>query len=120
MLSKFKAKRRLAAWLMGAAGLAALGLGQAFAESRVALVIGNGAYKSVPELANPPSDAKDVADALRSLGFKVTLAIDADQTHMRQAIAEFSKASESASVSLFVIPARLPWWKAPAIMAANI
>ena len=33
MLSKSKAKRRLAAWLMGAAGLAALGLGQAFAES---------------------------------------------------------------------------------------
>lgn len=100
MLSKFNAKRRLAAWLMGAAGMVALGF-PAFAESRVALVIGNGAYKSVPELANPPSDAKDVADALRSLGFKVTLAIDADQAHMRQAIAEFSKASESASVSLF-------------------
>ena len=28
------------------------------AESRFALVIGNGAYKSVPALANPPNDAK--------------------------------------------------------------
>ena len=41
---------------------------------RVALVIGNGAYKSVPQLVNPPNDAADmgaslvvIANALRLL-----------------------------------------------------
>ena len=39
-------------------------------EQRVALVIGNGAYKSAP-LRNPVNDAKDMADKLRGLGFVV-------------------------------------------------
>ena len=40
---------------------------------RVALVIGNGAYRSVPALTNPPTDAGDIAAALKRLGFAVTL-----------------------------------------------
>jgi hypothetical protein len=32
--------------------------GAAFAEKRVALVIGNSAYQKVPELTNPPYDAR--------------------------------------------------------------
>ena len=51
----------------------ALATPPAWAESRFALVIGNGAYRNVPALANPPNDAKDIAAALKSLGFKVTL-----------------------------------------------
>ena len=39
-------------------------------ESRVALVIGNGTYKTSP-LKNPVNDAKDMATKLRSLGFVV-------------------------------------------------
>ena len=31
---------------------------------RVALVIGNGAYRSVPALTNPPTDAGDIAHAV--------------------------------------------------------
>lgn len=34
-----------------------------FAETRVALVIGNGAYLNAPQLPNPPHDASDVAAA---------------------------------------------------------
>ena len=64
----------------------------AVAESRFALVIGNGAYKSVPALANPPNDAQDVAAALKSLGFKVTLKIDLDLAAMQRAIDEFAVA----------------------------
>ena len=41
------------------------------AERRVALVIGNGAYKNVPKLPNPPKDAKSIASLLRNLGFEV-------------------------------------------------
>ena len=73
----------------------------AAAESRLALVIGNGAYKSVPALANPPNDAQDVAAALKSLGFKVALETDLDLAAMQRAIREFAAQSADADVSLF-------------------
>jgi len=44
---------------------------------KVALIIGNGAYKNVQPLANPPRDAKLIASTFRELGFAtVTLAPD--------------------------------------------
>ncbi len=73
----------------------------ALAESRFALVIGNGAYRAVPELVNPPNDARDVAEALKSLGFKVTLGVDLDQAEMQQAIAAFASSAAGADASLF-------------------
>ena len=36
----------------------------AHADRRVALVIGNGSYRNVPALPNPPNDAADVAASL--------------------------------------------------------
>ena len=45
-------------------------------ELRSALVIGNGAYRSINPLSNPKEDATAVAQLLQSLGFTVTLAID--------------------------------------------
>lgn len=83
------------------AALVALSAAPAGAESRVALVIGNGAYESAPVLTNPPNDAKDVAESLKSLGFKVTLGVDLDQARMQRAIADFSKNAAAADVSLF-------------------
>ena len=71
------------------------------AERRVALVIGQGAYQTVPALANPPNDARDVAQALRTLGFDVTLEVDLDQARMTQAIADFGARAEHADLSLF-------------------
>jgi Caspase domain/Sel1 repeat len=71
------------------------------AESRFALVIGNGAYRSVPALANPPNDAEDVAATLKSLGFNVTLKLDLDLAAMQRAIDEFALESAGADVSLF-------------------
>ena len=71
------------------------------AESRFALVIGNGAYKHVPALSNPPNDAEDVAATLKSLGFKVTLKLDLDLAAMQRAIDEFALESVDADVSLF-------------------
>ena len=91
------AGRRLAlalVWLIVGAGIAR-------AETRVALVIGNGSYREVATLANPPNDARDVAAELRTLGFKVTLGVDLDQASMDRAIAEFTLAAASADVSLF-------------------
>ena len=41
----------------------------AFADSRVALVVGNSGYVNVPRLSNPANDARLMADTLRTLGF---------------------------------------------------
>lgn len=84
-----------------AALLALLAAAPALAESRVALVIGNGGYKAVSQLANPPNDAGDVAESLKTLGFNVTLGVDLDQAQMRRAIADFGRRAASADVSLF-------------------
>src|SRR5262249_51126809 len=46
-----------------------LGASLAFAEKRVALVIGNGAYHKVGRLANPTNDAKAISGMLQSAGF---------------------------------------------------
>jgi uncharacterized caspase-like protein len=41
------------------------------ADRRVALVIGNGAYKNMQSLANPPADAEAMAKLLKSIDFEV-------------------------------------------------
>ena len=69
-------------------------------ERRVALVIGNGAYKSAP-LRNPVNDASDMADALERLGFSVSLKTDANQRNMKQAIRSFGKLLRDGGVGLF-------------------
>jgi hypothetical protein len=71
------------------------------AETRVALVIGNGAYQNVPRLPNPPNDAADVATALRGSGFDTILAIDVDRAGMEDATIRFAKAARTADVAMF-------------------
>src|SRR5262249_41784894 len=57
------------------------------AERRVALVIGNSQYRSVPVLPNPRRDAEAVTEALRRAGFEaVELAIDLDRDAMAKAL----------------------------------
>ena len=84
-----------------ALGLLAACADVACAATRVALVIGNGAYRAIPTLINPPNDAEDVAAKLKTLGFEVMTGVDLDQKSMERAIVEFSRAAESADVSLF-------------------
>lgn len=69
-------------------------------ERRIALVIGNGAYKSAP-LRNPVNDAGDIADALGKLGFSVMLKINADQRTMEESIRYFGKQLQSGGAGLF-------------------
>jgi uncharacterized caspase-like protein len=59
-------------------------------ESRVALVIGQSAYRAVPALPNASNDAKRMSDLLGSAGFDVTAAPDLSQGDMRQAISNFA------------------------------
>jgi tetratricopeptide (TPR) repeat protein len=64
---------------------------------RIALVIGNGAYQNVPQLANPPRDARLVADALRAVGFQtVTLANDLTRDKFFDVLHAFGRDAEKA------------------------
>ena len=79
----------------------------AFAEKRIALVIGNGAYPNLGALKNPPKDAKLMARTLRSLGFEVIERIDANQKGMKKAIKAFGNKLGTAgkeAVGLFYPP----------------
>src|ERR671935_2176872 len=67
-----------------------LGSHSAFAENRLALVIGQSAYRSVPALPNPANDAKAVTQLLTDSGFEVSTAADLSQNQMREAISEFA------------------------------
>jgi hypothetical protein len=66
---------------------------------RVALVIGNGAYTSVPGLPNPPNDAADVA-VLERLGFRVLKGTDLERDAMVDLVEEFARAASEADVAL--------------------
>src|SRR5712671_3077516 len=74
---------------------------QALAERRVALVVGNAQYAHTPALPNPRNDAQDMADALRRVGFEVTLGYDLDQIKFARTIDDFARALDGADVGLF-------------------
>lgn len=74
---------------------------QAHADKRVALVIGNAAYKNVPILANPTNDAADVAAALKRSGFDPIVATDLDQAAMQETVLRFAREARGADVALF-------------------
>src|SRR5262249_25397235 len=73
----------------------------AWADKRVALVIGNGAYAKAPHLPNPPHDARDVAAALKRIDFDVIQGADLDRARMQDAIVRFARAAQSADVGIF-------------------
>jgi uncharacterized caspase-like protein len=70
--------------------------GPAFAESRIALVIGNSNYGAVSALANPTRDAELMSQTLTDLGFEVTTLIDSDQIMMKRGITQFGRALRDA------------------------
>lgn len=73
----------------------------ASAERRVALVIGNSAYSHAAALRNPGNDARDVAEALKKVGFDVQLGIDLDQPGFARTIEQFARMLDEADVGLF-------------------
>jgi uncharacterized caspase-like protein len=77
-------------WLGIVAAVLVLSAESAFAQSRLALVIGNSDYQAAVSLLNPANDAKAVADALTGAGFEVTRLSNLTQADMRRAIRDFS------------------------------
>lgn len=65
-------------------------LDHARAESRLALVIGQSAYRSVPALPNPANDARMIAKLLADAGFEVDSAADLNQRDIQQAVSRFA------------------------------
>ena len=64
---------------------------------RVALVIGNGAYKNVHALPNPPRDAKMIANVLRDVGFQTVISVsDLSRDKFFEALQSFAAEAENA------------------------
>jgi len=83
------------ALLMGFAAASASADGK-----RVALVVGNSAYRNVPELPNPANDAGDVAAALNRLGFSVTLIANASFEEMRRGLIALGREAAGADMAV--------------------
>jgi hypothetical protein len=86
----------LATWLS-----TGLGTGAALAEKRVALVMGNSAYKNVARLANPANDAALVGGMFRKAGFDtVDVKLDLNVADMRKALRDFGGKAREADVAV--------------------
>jgi uncharacterized caspase-like protein len=70
------------------------------AELRVALVIGNGAYRAVPELGNSRNDADDISEQLKRVGFVVVDGRDLDRSAMLAALGRFAQRVRGADAGL--------------------
>lgn len=74
------------------------------AETRVALVVGNAAYRHVSPLDNPARDARLMAQTLRELGFRLVgdgPQVDLDKGALDAAVQAFGAALQGADVGLF-------------------
>ena len=68
--------------------------------TRMALVIGNGAYSHVKALPNPPNDARAVAKSLRDIGFAVTEGVDLDRAAMQKMTRDFLREAARAQLAI--------------------
>lgn len=66
------------------------------AQERYALIVGNGAYENVDPLANPPNDVRLVARSLETVGFTVTLLVDANKRQIDDAARQFAQTLDNA------------------------
>jgi uncharacterized caspase-like protein len=73
----------------------------AFADKRIAFVVGNGAYKNVVQLPNPPMDAKAVAALLRNIGFEVIEGTNLDHKAMTDKLLDFGTKAQGADLAVF-------------------
>ena len=67
---------------------------------KLALVIGMGAYRGIPQLANSVNDATGIAETLEDTGFAVTLITDAPLAEVQAALDDFSFRAEAAELAL--------------------
>jgi hypothetical protein len=94
-------RSRLALTLTLAQALLAFTCAPVFADKRVALVIGNSAYRHAARLPNPANDAPAVADMFRRARFEVVeTKRDLGNAEMRRALRDFADRSSSADIAV--------------------
>jgi uncharacterized caspase-like protein len=87
-------------WMLAAAA-SLLVCGPAFAEKRVALVLGNSAYQNVAPLANPVNDSTRIAATLKEAGFDVVDSRrDLSAIDTRRALRDFADRSRDADIAV--------------------
>src|SRR3984885_8952127 len=73
----------------------------AWADKRVALVVGNSTYQTVPQLPNPSRDAASVAKMFRDAGFdSVDVAINVGNLEFKRAIRKFEATADQADIAV--------------------
>jgi uncharacterized caspase-like protein len=74
---------------------------QAFAERRVALIIGNSAYQNAPALPNPERDARGIADMFQKAGYEVvTTAFNVGNLDFKRTIQKFEDTVTDADIAV--------------------
>src|SRR6195952_2695381 len=73
----------------------------AWADKRVALVVGNSTYQTVAQLPNPSRDANSVAQMFRDAGFDtVDVAINVGNLEFKRAIRKFEADADQADIAV--------------------
>jgi hypothetical protein len=73
----------------------------AWADKRVALIVGNSSYQTVPKLPNPSGDASSVAKMFRDAGFdSVELVLNVGNLDFKRAIRKFENAADQADIAV--------------------
>ena len=73
----------------------------AWAEKRVALVVGNSGYQTVPQLPNPSRDANAVAKMFRDAGFDtVEVQLNVGNLEFKRAIRRFETMADQADIAV--------------------
>jgi Caspase domain len=73
----------------------------AYAEKRVALVIGNNDYRNVPKLQKAVNDARTMGDTLKQLGFTVMVAENQNRQAFSESLLAFDKAVGPGDTAFF-------------------
>ena len=91
---------KLCRWALAAAAFLLVS-GPAFAEKRVALVLGNSAYKNVAPLTNPVNDSARIASTLKDAGFDVVDSRrDLPAAETRRALRDFADRARDADIAV--------------------
>jgi hypothetical protein len=91
----------LLAALCAAVLATALASTPAFAQKKVALVIGNDDYKNIPALKKAVNDARTMGETLRSLGFEVIEANNVSRRQMSETLLAFDRALTQGDTAFF-------------------
>jgi uncharacterized caspase-like protein len=96
--------RRPVSWaaVIGGAILSmVLATGSAFADKRVALIVGNSTYQTVPQLPNPSRDAGAIAKMFKDAGFDtVDVRLNIGNLEFKRAIRAFEAMADQADVAV--------------------